>query len=247
MTGTLNARNQRLCVICGPLLMVVFTIAFWFVAGMIPPPPPGTPVAELAAFYSDNQTRIRIGLVIAMLGAGLAMPFPVAVMLQMKRIEGATSLAYVQLIGGLFNTPLFVLPWFAMAAATYRPMNRVPEVTQALSDLGWLTLVGFGAPAIFQTIVIGIAVFSDHRPEPVYPRWFGYFNIWCALLFMPGLLVICFHDGPFAYNGIFAFWVPLAVFSLWFVLTAYVTFGAIRQEERQDLAAAGAPAAQVPA
>lgn len=236
MTRSINARNQRLCLACGPLLMLVFTIGFWFVAGMIPPPPPGTPAAELVTFYSENQTRIRVGLVIAMLGAGLAMFFPVPVMMQLRRIEGAESFAYVQLIGGLFNTPLFVLPWFAMAAATYRPLNPVPEVTQALSDLGWLTLVGFGAPAIFQTIVIALAVFSDRRPEPVYPRWFGYFNVWCALLFVPGLLVICFHDGPFAYNGIFAFWVPLAVFTAWFVVTAFATLGAVRQEENETAA-----------
>lgn len=221
-------------------MICVFGIGFWLVAGLIPPPPPGTPAADLARFYAENQTRIRVGLVISMLGAGLALPFPVTITMQMRRIEGSKSpLAWLQLICGLFNTPLFVLPMFAMAAATYRPINRAPEITQALSDLGWLCLVGFGAPAILQTITIAIAVFGDRRPNPVFPRWVGYFNVWCALLFLPGLLVICFHDGPFAYNGVFAFWVPLSVFSAWFFVMAGAMFKAIRQEEQEAVESPG--------
>jgi hypothetical protein len=237
MPMPMNIRNQRLCAWSGPALIVVFMIGFCLVAGLIPPPSPGLPAADVARFYAEHQTRIRIGLVISMLGAGLALPFPVTIMLQMRRIEGSSSpMAWVQLVSGLFNTPLFVLPMFGMAAATYRPL-RAPEITQALSDLGWLTLVGFGAPAIVQTIAIAIAVLGDRRENPVFARWVGYFNAWCALLFLPGLLVICFHGGPFAYNGVFAFWIPLTVFGAWFFVMCAVLMKAIRQEEQESVGA----------
>ncbi|WP_051341905.1 hypothetical protein [Pseudonocardia spinosispora] len=230
----MNARNQRLCAWSGPAMMVVFGIGFWGIAGLIPPPSPSMPAAELARFLTENQVRIRLGLVLSMLGAALGFAFPVGILLQMRRIEGESSpLAYIQLIGGLLTPVLFIFPMFAMAAAAYRPETRSPEITQVINDFGWLALVGFGGPAILQSIVIALAVFGDRRPEPVFPRWVGYFNVWVALLFLPGLLVICFHQGPLAWNGVFAFWVPLSVFGAWFAVMAAVLLRAIGQEERE--------------
>ncbi|MDT7590710.1 MAG: hypothetical protein QOH45_241, partial [Pseudonocardiales bacterium] len=200
--------------------------------------------AALAQFYADNQTRIRLGLVVSMLGAALSFAFPVPIMLQLRRIRGGAALGYTQLVAGMVNPLLFVFPMFAMAAAAYRPDSRSPEITQALNDLGWLALVGFGGPAIVQTVVIAIAILSDHEEHPVFARWVGYFNVWCALLFVPGLLVIVFHSGPFAWNGMFAFWVPLTVFSGWFVVMAVVLFRAIKEEAREQGADDSVPVGQ---
>jgi len=238
----MNARNQRLCAWSGPLMMVVFGIGFWGVARLIPPPVPGASATELAHYLAEHATRIRIGLVIAMLGAALGFAFPVAILLQLRRIEGPSApLGYIQLVTGLLTPVLFILPMFAMAAAAYRPEARPPAITQALNDLGWLMLVGFGGPAILQSIVIALAVFGDRRAEPVFARWVGYFNVWAALLFLPGLLVICFQSGPFAWNGVFAFWVPLTVFSAWYVVMTVALLRAVDQEEREAVGP-GAPA-----
>jgi len=230
----MNARNQRLCAWSGPLMLALFCIGFWGVARLIPPPVPGWSATDLAHYLAEHQTRIRIGLVISMLGVAPGFAFPVAILLQLRRIEGPSSpLAYVQLVTGLLTPVLFILPMFAMAAAAYRPETRSPEITQALNDLGWLMLVGFGGPAILQNIVIAMAVFGDRRGEPVFPRWVGYFNVWAALLFLPGLLVICFQGGPFAWNGVFAFWVPLTVFGAWYAVLTFALLRAVDQEERE--------------
>ena len=231
----MNATTQRWCIWAGPALMVFFGLGFWVIAGMVPPPTPNQSAVELARFYADNQTRIKVGLVISMLSAGLAFFFPVVITLQMYRIEGRWSpMALVQLTSGVTVTLLFVFPMLAMATATYRPRDRDPGDTQLISDFGWLALVGFGAPAIVQTIAIAVAVFRDRRDKPVFPRWVGYFNIWCALLFMPGLLVICFTEGPFAYNGVLAFWIPLTVFAGWYFVMTYALLRAVKQHEQED-------------
>jgi len=80
-----------------------------------------------------------------------------------------------------------------------------------LNDAAWLSFIGAFAPAMMQSLVIGIAVIGDHSERPVFPRWVAYFNFWAALLFIPA--GSCSSPrGPFAWNGIFPFWIPAAVF-----------------------------------
>ena len=62
----------------------------------------------------------------------------------------------------------------------------------------------------------------------------GYFSLWCAILLAPGILVIVFHTGPFAWNGIFAFWLPLTVLGTWFFVMTVPLLQAIKQQEREQ-------------
>lgn len=231
----MNLRMQRLCVWCGPGLILIFMIGFLFVAGLVPPPSPNLGASEVARFYTEHQTRIQIGLIISMIGSGLAFPWAAVISVQMRRIEGRRSpLAATQLTAGGVLCLLLVFPMFALSAAAYRPADRSPEITQALNDLGWLPLVGFVAPPVVQVIAIALAVFSDKSAEPVFPRWVGYFSLWCAVLLTPGILVIVFHTGPFAWNGIFAFWLPLTVLGTWFFVMTVPLLQAIKQQEREQ-------------
>lgn len=227
----MDRTTERWCIYCGPLLMVVFLAGFWLVGGLVPPPSPNQTAQTLAAYYADDAIRIRIGLMISMLAAGLSFPFTVAIFMQMRRIEGGIGpLGCTQLVTGLMNGPLFILPMIFLAAAIFRVGTADPSTVQALSDLAWLAFVGIPAPAVVQLCAIALAVFRDHSPRPTFARWIGYFNVWCALSFLPGILVICFKTGPFAWNGIIAFWIPLSIFGTWFFVMAWVMLRALKEE-----------------
>lgn len=234
----MNVTIQRWFVWSGPALITIFLVGFWFVGGLVPPPSPALGAEEIAHFYAENQTRIQIGLLISMIAAGLAFPWAVVIALQMRRIEDRWGpLAVTELVSGAVLCLLFVFPMFAMAAAAYRPESRPPEITQALNDLGWLPFIGFIAPACVQVLTIGIAPFVDRRATPVFPRWVGYFNLWCVVLFAPGILDIFFKTGPFAWNGVFAFWIVLAIFGSWFLVMVPPLLSAIRQQEAEEISA----------
>jgi hypothetical protein len=211
--------------------MALNGVGFWGLAGMIPPPDPTWSADQVVAFYAANTAGIRAGLVVSMLSAALGFLFPVVITMQLRRIHDRWSaMSIAQLVTGVTVTPVFVVPMFAMAAAAYRPLERDPLDVQLLNDVGWLLFVGYAGPAMVQAACIAVAVFQDRRVEPVFPRWVGYYNVWTAIGFAPGALDLCFNSGPFAWNGVFAFWIPLFVVVSWYAVMTYAVLRAIRQQ-----------------
>lgn len=151
----------------------------------------------------------------------------------MRRIEGHwSSLAIIQLASGLLVCLLFSYPCLLWGTAAFRPEAQPAQVTQVLNDLGWITFVGFAMTVIVQFVAVGIAILRDRRQTPVYPRWAAYYCLWGSALLAPGNVVLAFRHGPLAWNGLFALWIPLAVFGGWLVLMTYLTLRAISNQER---------------
>ena len=53
------------------------------------------------------------------------------------------------------------------------------------------------------------------------------------IIFLPGVLIPFFKHGILAWNGLLAFWIPVAVFTAWMIVLSVMLFGAIKEEERQ--------------
>ena len=81
-----------------------------------------------------------------------------------------------------------------------------------------------------QNIAIGAAIVGDKSANPIFPRWVGFFNFWVAILFIPGALIPFFKSGPFAWNGLFSFWIPATVFGVWFIVMLTMLLKAIDRQ-----------------
>jgi hypothetical protein len=240
-----NRKTQMLCLWCGPAAIVLFLIAFWPLAGLMPPPSPHETAAQIQSLYLHHTDLKRLGFMLMMVAGTLTGPFVAVVATQMKRIEGEHSpLTWTQLGLGMLGVLLFLFPTMFMQAAAFRPY-RDPQLTLLINDVAWLPFIGAFAPAVFQGFAIAIACFRDTE-ERVYPRWLGYFNIWCALSFIPAALIYFFKSGAFAWNGAFCFWLPLTVFSVWFFVMFWATRRAIVRQDEGVLAVPGTVAPEVP-
>lgn len=51
---------------------------------------------------------------------------------------------------------------------------------------------------------------------------------------MPGILIPFFNSGPFAWNGLFSFWLVLNIFFLWLILNYVYTVKAIRAQQASE-------------
>ena len=233
----MNATNQRICAWAGPVAAVIWLIGLLFLARFIPPIPPSLGPAEVAARYANNTVGIRAGMVCVLVGGALYGAWTAVITVQLKRIEGRSSvMAYTQLALGAAFVLVFVVPVVFWQAAAFRPLDNI-EITQRLNDLAWM---GFLIPVpviTVQGLAITLAILSDKSSSPVFPRWVGWFNLWAQIIFLPGVLIPFFKHGVLAWNGLLAFWIPVAVFTAWMIVLSVMLFRAIKEEERQCQAA----------
>lgn len=230
----MGTKNQLICAWCGPTFLVLLALGLWGLAGWVPPPSPTDSAEQVSAMFQQDTTRIRLAMLAFMTGVPLYLAWTAAVTGQLNRIEGRrASLAHTQLLAGGLVAAGLVLPIMIWAAAAYRP-ERSPEATQTLNDLAWIPFLGLFSPAVLQMLAIALVIFADDRAEPALPRWAGYFNVWVAILGIPAGLLIFFKDGPFAWDGVFGFWIPAPIFFVWVSVMTTLLVRAIKTETADE-------------
>lgn len=222
----MTKRVLSLCAWAGPATVVIALIG-WLIAGVLPIPlGSDSSVQEVVDFYS--QTRVLAGMSIASVGICLVFPLIAVIGVHMVRMEGRTPiLTFLQLITGAATGVLLLLPMLLMAVIGFRP-DRNPELTVTLNDIAWLMFITPIAPFIIQNVAIGVAILNDKRRT--LPRWVGYVNFWIAISFVPDPLAFFFHSGPFAWRGIFIFWLALTTYAVFLVVMGVMLRKAVLEE-----------------
>lgn len=227
---SMSKRSQQICIWSGPLGFTLFPLGIWSLAHFLPPLSPAASAADIAAIYSDNTIGIRLGAMVMMFAAALFAPFFAMISVMIKRIEGPVApYALTQIITATLAVTCFFLSPMLFTVAAFRP-ERVPELTQLMNDFAWIMFVTPAAPAFVQTLAIGLAILSDRSAVPILPRWSGYYSLWVAVLFLPGALAMMFKTGPFAWNGLLAFWVPAVLVGQWSCVMAVLMVRAVRRQ-----------------
>lgn len=232
----MNYNYQRFGVWSGIGFFMLFWIALVIFMGFLPPPSPTLTGQEILASYAEHLFGLRFALWLAFLGTMLLVPWSAVIAMQMARIEGRYPMLAVTSFGaGVANAVAFYLPFVFWAAAAYR-MDRMPELVQLMSDLAWLEFVMLYAPFAVQTATVAVVGLTDKSATPTFPRWFCFLSFWTVLLVVPGGFAVFFQSGPFAWNGLLAFWTPVVIFCIYFLTLVALLFKAIN---RQEAAAAG--------
>jgi hypothetical protein len=216
-------------------MLALFFVFFMLVAGLIPPLSPTLSAQQVTDFLIANKLRVRVGVAFTLLAACVALPWLATICLRVRRVEGKWGvLSVTQIFAGVIFVPGFLFPLMVLSAAAFRPEERDPQITQTLNDVFWLMFVGIVGTLIVQALVLMTAAFVDRTEPGTFPRWFGYLNAWYALLAVPGGAVMIFNEGPLAWNGVFAFWIPLVAFSVWMIAVTVVLLQSIKAEQAAE-------------
>jgi hypothetical protein len=209
--------TQRVFAWCAPAMMVLFIVGF-LIGHLIPPPGPNESGVQIARFYQEHSSSIRIGLTLGMFGAALLGPFVAVLAAQLKRMSNRSmASAYCQLVLGTLLIVEILVPFVILGALTFRSI-RDPAVTLAMSDFAWLFFVGVVSTASLEVLLVGIAILQDKQLAPLFPRWAGIYSVAVGVITAPGCLAFFFTTGPFAWNGIVSWWIALAAFGSWFLV-----------------------------
>ena len=212
----MNIGFQKFCNWSIVGFLILYLGAFAGLAGFIPPSAPMTSTADLALFYATNRIGILVGQILCVFAVTLLFFWPIAISSQMAKIErGAFPLlSIVQYVTAAILATLFMLCNLIWIAAAYRA-DIDPLTLRTLHDLGWLVFVMAYPEYIVQLICIAIVGLSDTRTTPWLPRWACWATLWVAVMGTGGGAAAFFKTGPFAWNGLIGFWLPVGFFLLW--------------------------------
>jgi hypothetical protein len=230
---------------CGIAYIVLLLVGWWVIGGYFPLHSPSASAEEIANFYRHDVVGIRLGMVIVMWGAAVFIPFTATMADYVARAEGRNGpLTRTMTMAGYANAMLTFYPPLWWIATTWRATERSADTTRMLNDIAWLQFIGGLALVMPMFVVMTVVVFNDRSANPVFPRWVGYQSIMTFVLFLPDQLLFFFKSGPFAWNGVLGFWVPLTVFCSWFISVFYFIRRSVVSEIRaaDPLTAASAAA-----
>jgi hypothetical protein len=237
----MSERSQQVLVWWTLVFMTIYGLALLFLLDMVPPPSPKLSAAEIAQWYAERHDQIRIGAVICSYTGAFMVPLVVVLAVQMARQEASRVWTLLMISGGVMMTIFLVLPPLFWGVAAFTP-SRSPEVTAIMHELGVLTLTTTDQYFIFMWVaIVVICLLPTSVKHSPFPRWFGYFTAWIAMMFEAGALAFLPRTGPFAWNGVLVFWFPLALYGLWLTVTSVMVLRALRRQrdEREALEIAG--------
>jgi len=119
------------------------------------------------------------------------------------------------------------------STAAFRPGEWAPELVQAFNDFGWICFLWGWVPFVTWYMTTGVAILCDtDRTDPVFPRWSGYLSLVLGLGQSSASFLIFTKTGPFAWDGLFSWWLPATEFFIWFVVITGLTTKAINKQYR---------------
>lgn len=236
MDPRLSFTVWRVAAWAGPVFLAALGLGFAGVAGFLPPPKESWSAVETQAWFTGNQDRIRVGMAIYLLFVGLYAVWSAAIARAIERIEGRRGLlAQCEFGGGVATTVVAAIAGVMWFAAAFRPEERSPEDVQLLMDVGWLIFNTTFSVTAVQMLAIGAAVMLDRRRDPLFPKWITWIAIAFSTTFIPLLLIPFFETGPFAWDGLFNYYIALGGAFTFDAIVAFYLFGAIRKVEREEL------------
>jgi len=230
----MSLRSQKVLMWWFIVFAVLYGLAFMFLFRMFPPPSAEWSPDEIARFYQEHGTGVRVGAMIGVWTGGWFVPLAVVLAAQMYRREkleeGAPVWTWLTLIAGGLMTVVIALPMLFWGVAAYAP-TRAPDVTALMHEMGILTFITGTQYYIFVWVSIALMCLLPNRVAHwPFPRWYGYFTILSSVALEAGALPFLSREGILAWNGLLPWWIPISNFFVWGPVTCFLLLRAINAQ-----------------
>jgi hypothetical protein len=234
-----STRSQQALLWWGIGFTALYVFALAVLIGVVPPQPPSWSAQRVAEYYSEHQGRILVGAVLTAFSGAFMIPLAVVAAFQSARLEpGRPVWSVFMAVGGTFTSIFLIIPTLCFGVAAYRP-DRSPDVTALMHDSAYLSLFSTVQFYIFFGVAIAVACLrGEDAADSPFPRLFGYFTIWCTLMFEIGGVCFLAKHGPFGWNGLFIFWIPFFFFFTWLSMFCFLLHRALGVQRSREVASA---------
>jgi hypothetical protein len=232
-----NYATWKMLAWCGPIFLAIFT-GFWGVlAGNMPPAGADLTPLQIAAHYSDNRMALIVGMSICMVGSAFYFPWGIAIAQVIRRVDGRDSiLAQLESMGATITVAFPIISCGIWLTAALEVAILPPELIHMLYYLGWMIIDLAYMVTTFQIVAVSIAFLRDKRDNPLVPAWVCWWGYFTAASFFPVSLIPFFKTGPFAFHGLFNFWIAFFAWYVWCGSLSGYVIRAVSRLQREDLA-----------
>jgi len=222
---------------CGAAYMAVGLVCWAIVAKFLPAPHESWTADQVKHFFSSSEHRVRAGLIGYIFIGPLYVPFSLVIARIMRQIEGPGGiLNQLEFFGGIGTALVTQFSGVLWLAASFRTGSRSASEVMLLHDVGWFFFDMTFAVTLVQFCAFGIAILLDRRAEPLLPRWLSWLSFAVAATFLPLLVMPFTVHGPFAWGGLFNYYVALGGFFVWIAVVFVYARRAVDRLEREGIA-----------
>lgn len=188
----------------------LYTVVFFVITRTQPPGKPWLDAHQAAGWFEQHHEQFLVGFALIFAFGGLSATSISLITYSIRRMSVSRAFAYSYLIiYSVSAVPGFLFMCVAITTGAFR-LDRAPEEQQWLYQLGFLSFSGTMGVFLIGSLVWMVAILLDGNR--VLPKWFGYLNLCNALTEVVVAPSWIFHRGPFAWNGVVAWWINVFVF-----------------------------------
>lgn len=208
----------------------VFGIVFFGITRTQPPPKAWWDLPKIVWWFHDKGWGLLVGFGIIFVMGAFATASTALITYSIRRMSVSPAFAWSYLIlYSLAAVPGMLLTCIALVTGAMRP-DRDPRLMGLLYDMGFLSFSGTMGIFLIGSVVWGVAILLDENE--ILPKWFGYFNICNALTEVVVATCCVLKSGPFAWDGVIAFYINMVVFGIYTGL--FITY-LRKMIEREDM------------
>ncbi len=211
-----SRNNQLFAIWCGPIFTVLTLIGWFGISQGLFPAHADLSPAETASYFNAHAFGIELGCSIWIIGCCFLGIWTAQLSAMMARMEGPMPVwAIVQGLAGGGIVVLVMLSCCLWINAAYRG-GANPDVIVSSNDSAWLAILLTWPILSLQMIAAAVVMLQDRRATKMIPRWLSLASIVGAIALVTAGVPAFTKHGPFAYHGLFGYFMPMVIWGLWF-------------------------------
>lgn len=222
----------------GPVFFISFFIMWGLLAHNFPPMAASTSAQDMWQHYKDLQLPISIGMSVCMVGGSCYITFGAAVSRVMRRIEGTEGmLSNLEMSGATITYCPIVVACGIWLVTALQIDALSPQQVQTFYYLAWMIIDLAYMVTSWQIIAAAVVFLRDRREQKLVPSWVSWWGFVTVASFFPVSLIPFFKTGPWAFHGLFNFWIAFPTWYVWIVSMSIYIIKAVGRIQIEDGAA----------